>query len=60
MARLAAVRWFDGSRVCIAVDAVVFSEEFRAVRWFDGSRVCIRIMCFRIDGEAGGIRKRVQ
>lgn len=27
---------------------------------FGGSRVCIRIMCFRIDGEAGGIRKRVQ
>ena len=24
------------------------------------SRVCIRIMCFRTDGEAGGIRKRVQ
>ena len=34
--------------------------ELAAVRWFDGSRVCIRIMCFRTDGEAGGIRKRVQ
>lgn len=29
---------------------------------FGGSMVvvCIRIMCFRADGEAGGIRKRVQ